>query len=351
MAKRRTKAQIAADKASVEQAPQEPEREGPAAKPTDLPDVPSTTQEHKTLSLALLAAQRSVVAIERDANHESFGKYTSSENMVRFCRQVMHVQGLTARGASREVLAPKHEGGQNILRSTFEVAHAASDTSFREVFDLPIQTTGMKGTVMATASDATLKANTISLSYFLRDLLALPRYEDTGEEAKGIVSENFQTPQPTDAPPIVGSPAPQVISAGKELYMTDMRVDALKKLMAAASANEAKTLASYDVKSLALLNQSQHEHLVGLLTDRLEVDEAARATGGAVVSFEAKTPPPQPKDDSLPAPITPAQVNLVQKTLAAQGKEEVDLLAHFAQASVANIPAAHLNAVMAWMTT
>jgi len=137
------------------------------------PPHPETEQARQpaTLAQALLRAQQAVGPLRKDAVNAFHNfRYTSAESMFTACRAVLHTEGvLVARGdweliELREFVALR----QQIVLTLVETGE--KDTHW---FDFPV--TPDKGKPWDKAVATTL---TVALSYWLRDLLLVPREEE-----------------------------------------------------------------------------------------------------------------------------------------------------------------------------
>ena len=127
----------------------------------------------KTLSAALLAAQRALPSVTKDAkNSFHHYSYVSAEGMIGACREVLHGAGLAVRRAGWK-FDGSPEGG--IVTSTFILTHAASGEAASDEVTWPA--IPEKGRPLDKALAGAL---TSSLGYYLRDLLLVPR-EDEAE--------------------------------------------------------------------------------------------------------------------------------------------------------------------------
>lgn len=123
----------------------------------------------KELYAAVLEAQRSLKSLRKDA-HNAFANYdyTSSEAMLQASRDALHAAGLVAfRGAWEYT---RCEGAIWDVRMEMTVAHPSSGQKFSEWISWPA--VEGKGKPM---DKAVATALTTALSYWLRDLLAIPR--------------------------------------------------------------------------------------------------------------------------------------------------------------------------------
>lgn len=150
----------------------------------------------ETLATALLAAQRALPSVTKDAkNSFHHYSYVSAEGMIGACREVLHGAGLAVRRAGWK-FDGSPEGG--IVTSTFILTHAASGESASDEVTWPA--IPEKGRPLDKALAGAL---TSSLGYYLRDLLLVPR-EDEAEMDR----RDDRTYEPRKAAPSPARPAP-----------------------------------------------------------------------------------------------------------------------------------------------
>ena len=220
--------------------------------------------------------------------------------------------------------------------------------------------------VIRTPDKAAHGAATENFAYFLRGLLAVPRFEDDEDmNAEAGVTENFPTPQPVTTggtqpepkdpkPPKAADELPPIVS-NKVSFMTDERTADLRTMIIKTESNEAKLIKYYKVSSIAFLTELQHTHLMQVLNLKLDASNIARETGGKVTKLNVTTPPTGTVTEATPIvegvdeTLNEAQVELLLKSLTAKKKKVGDLLAHFAYADVFDFPVNMFNEVMAWV--
>lgn len=150
----------------------------------------------ETLATALLAAQRALPSVTKDAkNSFHHYSYVSAEGMIGACREVLHGAGLAVRRAGWK-FDGSPEGG--IVTSTFILTHAASGEAASDEVTWPA--IPEKGRPLDKALAGAL---TSSLGYYLRDLLLVPR-EDEAEMDR----RDDRTYEPRKAAPAPARPAP-----------------------------------------------------------------------------------------------------------------------------------------------
>lgn len=128
--------------------------------------------EKSNIASALLKAQQAIESVKKDATN-SFHRYnyTSAEEMIGACRKALHDHGLVATRATWVI--DKEIGEFGAVISTMTLMHAESGERIDAPITWPI--VPEKGRPMDKAIAAAL---TSSLSYWLRDLLMLPREEE-----------------------------------------------------------------------------------------------------------------------------------------------------------------------------
>jgi hypothetical protein len=123
----------------------------------------------RSLFAALLEAQRAIGSVGKDSRNDFHKyRYVSAEAMISACRAALSDGGLTVRRRSWELTSD----GLFVV-SKFEIAYALTGES--TVDTVPWAIVVEKG---KPADKALASALTTSLSYWLRDLLLLPREEE-----------------------------------------------------------------------------------------------------------------------------------------------------------------------------
>jgi hypothetical protein len=166
-----------------------------------------------SLAGALLRAQRAIAGVHK-ASKNDFHKYAyaSSEDMITACRDVLHAEGIAVRRSGWTLRegsettwtevdkkTGEERGGTErslTLVSTFVVAYPPTGEREESTVDFPI--VPEKGRPYDKAAAGSL---TVSLSYFLRDLLLVPRddeemdkRDDRGHNPRAAKSD-LPTPQ------------------------------------------------------------------------------------------------------------------------------------------------------------
>ena len=135
--------------------------------------APSACPRSGTVSLSdgLLVAQGAISGVSKDARN-TFHKYayTSAEGMIGACRDALQRGGVVARRTGWEIV-----GDGLYVQSRLLVCHGWTGESAESVVVWPIVVEKGRPVDKAVAS-----ALTTSLSYWLRDLLCLPREDETG---------------------------------------------------------------------------------------------------------------------------------------------------------------------------
>lgn len=150
------------------------------------------------LDAALLVAQSALNSVGKDAKNQ-FHKYsyTSAEGMIGACRDALHGAGLVARRTTWKIDPTIGEFG--ILISTMVVAHPESGATLSDEIVWAI--VPEKGRPYDKAMAGAL---TSSLNYWLRDLLMVPREDETmdsrDDREYAPRSPSRPAPAPTAAP-------------------------------------------------------------------------------------------------------------------------------------------------------
>ena len=126
----------------------------------------------KNLASALLAAQKALPSVGKDAkNSFHHYAYVSAEAMIGACRDALHGAGLTVRRAGWKYDGSV-EGG--IVNSTFVLTHGPTGESVSD--EIAWICVPEKGRPIDKAMAGAL---TSSLGYYLRDLLLVPREDES----------------------------------------------------------------------------------------------------------------------------------------------------------------------------
>lgn len=147
-----------------------------------------------SLDEALLAAQRLVTGIGHDAKNEYANyQYTSSEAMIRGGRVALLQVGVVAERTSWTLEKESELGGTVV--STFRICHPSSKETREAVVPWPAIIGKGRPWDKAVAG-----ALTTCWSYWLRDLLAIPRSDDTEMDKRDDSQyEPSKTPAPRKA--------------------------------------------------------------------------------------------------------------------------------------------------------
>ena len=154
-----------------------------------------------SLSDGLLVAQGAISGVSKDSRN-TFHKYayTSAEGMIGACRDALQRGGVVARRTGWEIV-----GDGLYVQSRLTVCHGWTGESAESVVVWPIVVEKGRPVDKAVAS-----ALTTSLSYWLRDLLCLPREDESGhmdgrnddrsETRHGVRDRVAMSSAPTDGP-------------------------------------------------------------------------------------------------------------------------------------------------------
>lgn len=166
-------------------------------------------KSEKSMSLngALLGAQSALKSVGKDAKNSFHGyNYTSSEGMISACRDALHANGLVVSRTSWRFDAGSGEFG--MLISTFVLSFVDTNESVSAEscwFVVP-----EKGRPIDKALAGAL---TSSLNYYLRDLLLVPREEETMDSRDDT---KYDPKARTPYVPHRSEPAPQPAKSGIE---------------------------------------------------------------------------------------------------------------------------------------
>ena len=166
-------------------------------------------KSEKSMSLngALLGAQSALKSVGKDAKNSFHGyNYTSSEGMISACRDALHANGLVVSRTSWRFDAGTGEFG--MLISTFVLSFVDTNESVSAEscwFVVP-----EKGRPIDKALAGAL---TSSLNYYLRDLLLVPREEETMDSRDDT---KYEPKARTPYVPNRSEPAPQPAKSGIE---------------------------------------------------------------------------------------------------------------------------------------
>ena len=129
-------------------------------------------KDTQTLASALLAAQKALPSVGKDAkNSFHHYAYVSAEAMIGACRDALHGAGLTVRRAGWKFDGTP-DGG--IVNSTFVMTHGPTGESVSD--EIAWICVPEKGRPIDKAMAGAL---TSSLGYYLRDLLLVPREDES----------------------------------------------------------------------------------------------------------------------------------------------------------------------------
>lgn len=136
--------------------------------------MPTKPKAGSSLSAALLIAQQTLKGVEKDGKNKFHGyDYASSEGMLTAAREALHAAGLVCAVTGNDV---EIVDGLCLNRLYLRLMHPETDTAIEMSRAFPI--VPEKGRPM---DKATCGALTTCLSYTLRDLLLIPRVDQTLE--------------------------------------------------------------------------------------------------------------------------------------------------------------------------
>lgn len=315
--------------------------------------------EFDNLQAALAYAQSSIKAILRDKKHAKFGMYTSAENMIATCRAVLNKNGLSVSPAGDSL---EKIGDILVKHNDYILGHESGGTQ-KGSFTIPVEVpTKRDGTGLAgTYQDAVLKADTIALSYYLRGVLLLPRYDGNGHQAalepQAEYDENFKTPQRSPQAPSTAGPG-KAAGADQPLYMDDAKVDSIRKLLAETTSDESEFLKYFKVARIHELNEAGFTKAHKMLSFKLDAQNKAAALGGKVTSLKTRGDVPTPEEKAAAEDaevsedkLNPQQINLIKMTMKSKSKDEFTLLGHFGYTALEEIPATKITEIIEWVRT
>jgi len=199
--------------------------------------------EKSNIAAALLKAQQALESVKKDATN-SFHRYnyTSAEEMIGACRKALHDHGLVATRATWGI--DKDIGEFGCIVSTMTLMHAESGERIDAPITWPI--VPEKGRPMDKAIAAAL---TSSLSYWLRDLLMLPREEEGMDKRDDREFDPKKLPPMPNAKPVPPIKPPEP-PADQDLSPTP---EALRKQLAELMAKVGVT--NDEIEKAAVLNR------------------------------------------------------------------------------------------------
>lgn len=131
-----------------------------------------------TMFGALLEAQRAISGVGKDATN-TYHKfdYTSAEAMIGACRKALIDNGLLAVRRDWKIGELMGSNGERMLTAEFVLHHPDSGTEYADTVQWPI--VPEKGRPLDKAAAVAL---TTAMNYWLRDLLMVPRSEETMDD-------------------------------------------------------------------------------------------------------------------------------------------------------------------------
>ena len=253
------------------------------------------------LPAALLAAQQKLQGVGKDAknDHHRYA-YVSAEQMIGHARAALHDAGILVYREGWELA----EDGVTIASSVV-VVHAASGETQRNTFRWPVVCERGRPIDKAVAS-----ALTTSLSYYLRDLLLLPREDEASMDRR---DDRPERPQPNvgwrrreEATP---APAPTPAANGVEALNAARRVNqsevgVVEKLYTRSAGGvdvRCIDLRKDDGKCRSLLVDEGVPEMDGVVGRRIDATFFARGSKLAMlVAFDLLTDGEEAGDAELP---------------------------------------------------
>lgn len=206
---------------------------------------------NKQLNAALLEAQKAVHAVTKDAvnQHHRYG-YASSEAIIIEARQCLTEAGLVVRRGHWS-----YDPTNNKVYMDFHITHPDSGEYFKEGVEFPAVPGNGRPLDKALAA-----ALTTAQSYYLRDLLLIPRVDvemDTRDDSR---------PQKPSQPV---QPAPQ--AAAKQA--TDIQILEIKDMLVTTNSREAEFMHHLGIKDMQKMTEAQYKTGLGLLKRKQAIQE------------------------------------------------------------------------------
>lgn len=239
------------------------------------------------LDAALLVAQSALNSVGKDAKNQ-FHKYsyTSAEGMIGACRDALHGAGLVARRTTWKIDPTIGEFG--ILISTMVVAHPESGVTLSDEIVWAI--VPEKGRPFDKAMAGAL---TSSLNYWLRDLLMVPREDETMDSRDDREytprSPARPAPAPTPAPARPALTTTQVDGEWIEIYCKYVNEGVAGKNQTPyvnCKNNEGQVWFVWDTALQSILKQCQGKTIWA-------ITEPSRIAGKPPRILELRTTPPE----------------------------------------------------------
>ena len=248
-------------------------------------EKPAVLAPRGQLAAALIEARRQCRAVEKDSTNTFHKyKYASSEAIIEEAKAALDSSGIAVIPVELSVNGHTKEGEDRFeLSRKFLLEHVSGEQRLCAC-NWPI--CPEKGRPL---DKATAIADTLSLAYFLRDLLMMPRVDpsddlagrnDTGKPEKPAANGAARAakpepkPQPEPEKPAEEPPAPP------EPCLSATDLARLKELVQEHQVNVGKMQAHFKVKQLSELKSSQYEravrYIVGGLPSTAEQQQRIR---------------------------------------------------------------------------
>lgn len=172
----------------------------------NMTEVDTPSADCSALYAALADAQKEIQdAARKDGRNDHHGyNYTTSEEMIALCRSALHKAGLSVFRADW-MYTPNDENGPGSVVSRMVLAHPASKALRVYSFSWPAVPGAGRPLDKAIAA-----ALTTSLSYWLRDLLLVPRGDGLSMDSRD--DSKYQPEKPAPRPKPASSHAPMPVS-------------------------------------------------------------------------------------------------------------------------------------------
>lgn len=226
--------------------------------------------EKNALYAALAAAQQRARKVEKDSKN-TFHKYAyaSTESIIEAAKEALADSGLAIIPRAWKIVPPMSEGGKATLERTFALVHGSGETT--DILTAwPIVPDKGRPDDKALAS-----ALTSGLGYMLRDLLLMPRVDETDEMDHGsrqYEQPRWQSPQSPHTPPThepvdcTEPPEAEQPPPGKGAFVTPKLMTQLATAAKALGYASVSEFAGRPITSKTLLHE-EAENLIARLTN------------------------------------------------------------------------------------
>lgn len=230
---------------------------------TDVDEQIKLPSANDAIFKALLEAQRHISRIEKDATNQHHKySYVSSEAMILAAREALHLAGLFAFRPDWKIRYPS-EGNQLELEATMVLVHAETGQRMIDRVYWPIVPGQGRPMDKAVAS-----ALTVSQSYWLRDLLQIPRTDPDTEMDSRDDTGYRPEPRLTQAP----------VTKGDTTYISPSTVLKLTNSLQSSGLTVEKFCQGMGIPTIDRLPANRVDEAVQRITDYAEKKKAEEAT-------------------------------------------------------------------------